>query len=670
MGLRELLRNIFQPKGSRLPEPPAFPSGKENRAPAPLHAFAEMEIGSETGEVGFTVPPAPPMPQAAPVAPTSAATLSDLRGLWLPKGVPPMPAVPSAKQGAQPSNRWKAMKEANPSPYSFLHAARSREGKRHSAVLHVPLQAYWTTYANLNREQEQWYYHWRDRFRQGEALPTDLSYLFLHTYEILHGVGFETPTGAFLHLRRLHSSYREQHPKLDHYLVDWLDDFIEYYGISDQEAGRWRGESGEWATGDRQLQHWIDHAEQPFPAALFRRLVSYRPDQNKFYRDSTDRAALDNAFTRAIGLTDQFYREREGQSVFEALRPAHRRAVHRQVFQGAVFEGETFNYVSEGHYPYLEDGRLGELLTQVVRHAENLARKEAGYKTMLRGINLSGELAAYLTLHLFPKTPLVRQVQIDPQKLAQLQLESAAIRERLADETPVQDDPATTFPVSSALVPVQIPGQVPASSRFTLPADVPAGQLTDVEAVADVLDVLSPVGITLLQQLRSAGFELPEAKVQLLPGQFISGLVDTVNEASQVRLGDLLIASEGDTLVVVEDYRDELDFLLSLTNAGMAGSEPLALSEPWATLAASLSPVHLAVLERLQSSATSLEDLNAFALTQGRMGSALLEEINEKAQDTLGDILIDPYLSPLTVEEPYRFEVRRLIQACTAREVL
>ncbi|MFC3859973.1 TerB N-terminal domain-containing protein [Deinococcus antarcticus] len=558
------------------------------------------------------------------------------------------------------------MKRAKPSPYSFLYSARSRAAQRHDAVSAVPLKAYWTTYTDMDRAQEQWYYYWRDRFRQGEALPTDLSYLFLHTYEILHGVGFETPTEAFLHLRRLHSNYRDQHPKLGYYLVDWLDDFVEYYGIDDQEGQHWQRESGAWATGDRQLQYWIDHdQQQPITFDLFRRLVGYRPDQNKFYRDTPDKAKLDQVFTRAVALTDQFYRDREGKSVFEALRPSQKRAVHRQAFQGAVFEGEAVEYVSEGHYPYLEDGRLGELLTRVVRHAENLARREAGYKTMLRGIDLPEDLAAYLTTHLFPKTPVVRQVQIDPQKLAQLQRESAAIRERLADETMVQDDPAT-MPTRSAHVPVQ----VKSPSRFTLPVNVPTGQLTDVEAVADVLDLLSPPGVALLQQLKSAGFELLVANVELPPGIFISGLVDTVNEASQVRLGDILIASEGETLVVVEDYRDELDFLLGLAQRIPAGAEGITLSEPWAALAASLTPIHLAVLERLQSQPTTLDELNAFALLQGSMGSALLEEINEKAQDSLGDILIDPYLNPLELEETYRFEVHRLIQAQTAHEVL
>ncbi|WP_234009002.1 TerB N-terminal domain-containing protein [Deinococcus sp. NW-56] len=560
----------------------------------------------------------------------------------------------------------------------------------------VPLQAYWTNYHVLDHAQENWYFFWRARFRAGEALPTDLSYLFLHAYEVLHGVGFHSPDAAFGHLRRLWHSYRGAHPRLDDYLRAWLTDFVHYYELDDQTAQAWLEEARAHGRADLTATTWEDRANliiqswlegddrDHVPEEMFRQLITYIPGSNKFYREAQDKAVLDALFGRAIALTDDFYCQTTGKSVFERLGPKKAAQIKRQAFVGAVFEGPALSYTVGTVRRYRRDGKLSKLLTQAVRYAENLARKEAGFKALLRDIDLPAELKAHLDAHLIPELGTLRtskaqpppaperpRVQLDPSRLAALQQESEEIRERLLEGSATEETPegaavpAPPLPEVQTVVPAGPPSVMPAPSHHPpLPADLPEGHLTEVAGVAEVLSAASEAGRDLLRQLRSHGWELAEHDLRLPPGTFASTLVDEVNEAAQQRLGDVLLVQEDGLLIAVEDYRDELEFLLSSPEQTAAASAPAPLPEgPWQALAEVLPPLHLELLGHLLQADLTVPELEAFTATRHALASAVLEDLNAHALDTVGDILIDPYGDPLALEDAYREDVRRVLQA-------
>lgn len=659
----------------------------------PEPTFAALEISEvETPPASIPVPPRPVAATPSKPAPPEATPIdlfADLReelgtaieqlrqrvaAFELPlephEETPPVPLPEGPPAGSTPLRpsrlpRWEKVQRLKASPNSFLSQARGRVNMTRDAAMPVPLQSYWTTYADLDRARTDWYYFWRARLRAGEALPTDLSYVFLHVYEVLHGVGFDRPEGACAHLQHVWRTYRVEHPKLDHYLVGWITDFVHYYGLEGEAARAWLNEAGAYARGEELLHHWLERGNcAEVSAGVFRELVSYRPEQNKFYRDTQDKGALDAALRRAVLLTDEFHQKTTGTSVFEALRPEKPRRIQRQAFSGAVFEGPSYEYVAATLWPYEEDGRLSELLTQAVRHAENLARKRAGFKSQLRGVELPADLAAYLDAHLFPQQEVRRTVRLDASRLAALRQESEAIRGRLLDEDGGEEAAPVVVPPTEAPVAPTLP-EVTAAQRFTLPDGVPEGHLTDVEAVADILEVASGAARDLLRQLRAQGWEAPEGDFQLPAGTFTSTLVDEVNEVAQLKLGDVLLVQEGALLVAVEDYRDELEFLLGVLDQAPAevAQAPATLEGPWQVLADALQPLHLVVLEQLLRGGLTLRELEAFAAARHALASAVLEDLNAHALDTIGDILVDPYGDPLALEDAYRYDVLRLLQA-------
>ena len=108
----------------------------------------------------------------------------------------------------------------------FVEQARGYVDRTETQAEPVSFMQYWPTYESMDAAQQRWYFYWRTQLRLGNRLPTDLSYLFVHIYEVINMIGFESPDEAFKHLDDFWRYYRQLQPKLDRYLPDWIADFI------------------------------------------------------------------------------------------------------------------------------------------------------------------------------------------------------------------------------------------------------------------------------------------------------------------------------------------------------------------------------------------------------------------------------------------------------------
>lgn len=105
----------------------------------------------------------------------------------------------------------------------------NRTGKQ---VPFVPFEQYYPTYDSMNKYQKSWYFYWRTEVRQQHYLDTDLSYIFVHLYEILNGLGWATASDGFDQMVRLWIAYRERFPKLDNYLQEWTLEFARFHKLA------------------------------------------------------------------------------------------------------------------------------------------------------------------------------------------------------------------------------------------------------------------------------------------------------------------------------------------------------------------------------------------------------------------------------------------------------
>src|SRR5690606_29989001 len=151
---------------------------------------------------------------------------------------------------------------------------------------HVPFHAYWSSYGDMDAAQSRWYFFWRNEVRSGRYPPTDLSYIFIHVYECLHGVGFDTMLHAYGHLWALWHNYRSQHPRLDGCLMRWMLDLNAYYEMGMNPVEIVRSTPGATTSGISPdlLAATMDGSGEDFVPTLgqIALISNYNPRSGKF----------------------------------------------------------------------------------------------------------------------------------------------------------------------------------------------------------------------------------------------------------------------------------------------------------------------------------------------------------------------------------------------------
>ena len=94
-------------------------------------------------------------------------------------------------------------------------------------------QQYFPCYHDLSVRQLRGYFTWRTRFRKGEALETPASFAYLYLYELLNGIGAEDPSDVLLKLSVFEQEYLGRgfgDPSMKKNLRRWM---LEYAVVHD-----------------------------------------------------------------------------------------------------------------------------------------------------------------------------------------------------------------------------------------------------------------------------------------------------------------------------------------------------------------------------------------------------------------------------------------------------
>jgi hypothetical protein len=577
------------------------------------------------------------------------------------------------------------------------------------AARFVAFQAYYSTYSQMAPGQLKFYFKWRNAVRSGETPRTDLSYIFVHVYELLHLIGAENALNAGQQLERLWIGYRGTFPKLDHYLVHWITDL---YATEVAQATALdfvqRAVNLGAGTGPDELllvtdKQWDGGEYAEMSNASLSLLVSDpRLGDNKFYRTnntgSNGDGWVDRAYREAFVITDAFFLSQRGCTPREqTIATSGYRKVSRAAFQGAVYDWKRKSVVL-GKVANISDTTPAVLAYRnAVRYGENLLRKERHFAAKLRGITIEPALAKALDEHFatfIRSTRPKAKVTIDLSRARELARESVDVRLRLLEGV---DEGATAETMASDLPPAHAADAVPPAAE-SVPTDslataaltpteasaehLAAGLLTDLEVVRAALSSLSAPAHALVEALAAQNWESPRGAPALqaaTSGTLIRPLVDEINEHAVDSIGDVLIVTEGDTLVVQEDFRDEVHWVLNgsldgfgehgaapessggtVTSPSTAPRSPQSREHPDAS---GFGPVELRALAIISRGDASVgEELSAAATEQATTPLLLVDRINECAlASSYGDILVDAGTSPPVLIEDARNYVDELL---------
>lgn len=113
----------------------------------------------------------------------------------------------------------------------FLRQGKFMENFTDDYEYTMPLSMYTPTYQRLGYEQLRTYFSWRAKLRAGEFLQVPVSYLFLHIYELLGGIGVNGPARGLDKLVQLWDAYRGHSRELDESIALWLKDYHVYHEL-------------------------------------------------------------------------------------------------------------------------------------------------------------------------------------------------------------------------------------------------------------------------------------------------------------------------------------------------------------------------------------------------------------------------------------------------------
>lgn len=496
---------------------------------------------------------------------------------------------------------------------TFLREAqryRSREG---NPAPHILFMQYWPSYSSMNADQQRYYFYWRSRVRQGEFLPADLSYIFVHVYELLNLVELPDVNQAVARLKSIWQAYRSQHPKLDNYIPDWGGDLLAFKA-SVPVAMNWWMESLAMtdhvaAPVTNLIIHQYIQSRKPdvMPPYLWTKLTTYRP-RNKFYQEHNVGGKLDRAYEQAIRVAAEYWRRTANESVLEKFTSPTLVPMRKPLFASAMV---GYSYPQEitlgSSRDYLGDARLSDHLTAVVKFTENILRKQARFSSKLSGIHLDSELARALEAAfapIQPPPPPIR-ITIDQARVASLHQESKVIGDML--ET---TEPAELPNLSKALY-------------------------TDLAEMRQLWALLEPpYRLAIAEIFRKEVHTADELATKLTAYSILpTMLIDTINEKSLKLLGDRLVYDEGGSLTLAQDFLDELDLVTK--EAPSVVSIPLAESSnngPWDDLFVHLTPVEIEFV-RLFADAGGLSEteIETVAKKHNVMANAALDGLSEKA---------------------------------------
>ena len=569
-----------------------------------------------------------------------------------------------------------------PSYQKFMQDMRRYADMSGKKVDFVPFMAYWPTYDSMNTQQKAWYLYWRTQVREKQYPDTDLSYIFVYIYELLSGIGWKKPADGQNMLLALWNAYRGRYPRLDSYLTSWMFDFAQQHQLSYQVPdGCPLCMDQASVQADILIDSYSASIPLKLPFDLIDALCDYALAKSKFYLDGHEQL-MREAIPRVVALADAALRKKGKNGILAVYGPNRPKRREHIMYSSALCPSAN-QRVEINVKAYTSSSQLRGYINELVRYGENVLRELNNCRGRLRGITLDDETAALVDSFLkkeYGQTkavsdPLIARITaqgiryvdhrnkdgclwlIGGQELNSfvktLAKEGVTFTFKAGGGHAVNGDAWWTRDTLSAsqqppshserrvfLDFTSIEALREQSDQVREALRVEESQpekplLTDLKEVTAIYQTLSAQGQQLLRDLGAAEWEMK------VPADTTA--IDEINREARRILGCSILHHEHNLLIAEDDYRDELAEVLSHSMVASVSSTTTenTSGEPVQEFLTSLSPEQRQALSILLYSQQISADLEQLAEQNLSMPQMLLDDLNEAALNSIGEIIID-----------------------------
>ncbi len=480
----------------------------------------------------------------------------------------------------------------------------------------LPYSAYFPNYQMMGYGQLRTYFTWRTQVRQGNIQQTSTSYAFLYLYELLNNIGVEGPEEGLERLMVFWDAYRVYDASLDKYVVKWLKDYHIYYELP-KPFREFIGENGLEAYYPK-----LANPEDKFD--LYCAISKYDIRKSNFYTEE-NRALVQDCFyftmdrlRRAFSgchadLEEYIFQPTRSMAAWTPFQGALFYPAARQADRRVVLSEKEVYLCSQNRWTFsamitTESGK--RLLGFCLKQMESVLRRLTKYKHKLTA-----------------NPDALSPVMADELRKDGISLEetvTAAVEEfyREATKTVVRVDSAALERIRREALATQerliVPEEAPEM------AGVSAGRLRGQDGDGERGAFLDGGGG---------------------PGIWQDGIRQSAIEQNVIEQNTI----EQDAIRQEQIQED--------TQSDAQPEELAAGSDPWEQLKAALTETERKAL------ALALEgegNLKPFADSHGIMLEVLMDGINEKAMDFVGDSLLD---EEFVIYDDYTDQVRGMVES-------
>ena len=398
----------------------------------------------------------------------------------------------------------------------------------------VPFFSYIPQYSQMNAEQKEFYFYWRDRVREKEYLSCDISYVWLYIYEIINLPDVLEPEKGARMLAEIWGAYRKKYPKIDKYMAVWLADYC--------------------------LVH-----RQPCPIDL---LSSFLPDIlanagfKEFYLGETT-GDDDQVVLSVLSLASEYPWQKSKFSqdhMLRALGPVVRDVMQkgdllsssdkisilsREAFSGSLCAHNIKCHIEVGYRSLEHSPTLNVIITACVKYAENRLRALGGQKSRL---SVGEALPA-------------RYAELIDEYFAPLFEKKVTATNAIPIYEKQYDAPATEIDFSDVR---KIEALSWKNTQKLLPEEEASALYSDDKEKEPVSDDANGVLAETQQEQENKPLGDDERRLltQLLAGEVVASLeilqtAEKINMRSNVIIGDIMIDIREDKCSLITEYRED-----------------------------------------------------------------------------------------------------------------
>ncbi len=459
--------------------------------------------------------------------------------------------------------------------------------------------SYFPNYQMMGYEQLRTYFTWRTRVRQGVVEQTSLSYAYLYIYELLMNIGVADPLEGLEQLMFFWQEYRELDAALDTHVPGWIKDYHIYYELPHSFR--------EFVEGVG-LQDFYPELAEEDRFELFYRVSKYDIRKSAFVTEEKEQL-IRNCFDLVMARLSEITAE-NGVSLEDTIFQPMKHMAAWQPFKDSLF------------FPWNSQPDRTVMISQ--REIYVCSQNSWAFSSVItteRGKRLLGyifkQMEAVLRRLTGYKHKLRADVDAVTHEVVQMLLNKEDSLERLVTDTVTEvyrEATKTVVKVDARML-----------QRIREEAYLTQEKLTVPEE-----DVWSAAGV------KNPGTGNAKENGGMGPGKQEHAEIRTVPEQQK------LSATGTVTKPGAENIPEEKSVAVA------AG--------PWEDLKQSLTEIERQALALIRSGSGGLK---VFADEHGIMQEVLVDGINEKAMDTVGDAILD---EEFVLYEDYMEEVRKLVE--------